>query len=249
MRNAAACSLLLIALLVGAARQSEAKGIAVALDDFLVRITTGFSGRQVLLFGATDAPGDVIVVVHGPTSEIQVRKKSQVAGIWINRDQVTFSGVPGFYAIASSKPLDEILSPAALANHHIGVGRIKLTPDAPNMPDLADYQTALFRIKQNEGLFAERVGRVTFIGERLFRATISIPSSVPTGTFLIDIFVARDGEIVESEGQQLPLIVSKIGFGADIYDFAHRHSYAYGAIAVLVALMAGWVAHLAFRRR
>jgi uncharacterized protein (TIGR02186 family) len=246
MRNAAACSLMLIALLVGAARQSEAKGIAVALDDFLVRITTGFSGRQVLLFGATDAPGDVIVVVHGPTSEIQVRKKSQVAGIWINRDQVTFSGVPGFYAIASSKPLDETLSPAALASHHIGVSRIKLEPDNPS---LADFKTALFRIKQNEGLFAERVGRVTFIGERLFRATISIPSSVPTGTFLIDIFVARDGEIVESEGQQLPLIVSKIGFGADIYDFAHRHSYAYGAIAVLVALMAGWVAHLAFRRR
>ena len=47
----------------------------------------------------------------------------------------------------------------------------------------------------------------------------------------------------------MPLIVSKIGFGADIYDFAHRHSATYGAIAILVALIAGWVAHLAFRRR
>lgn len=238
--------LLLVLASLGGGR-AEARAITADLDDHLIAITTGFSGKEILLFGATDGPGDVIVVVRGPVSEIQVRKKSRVAGIWINRDQVTYNGVPGFYGIASSRALSEILSPAALARYQIGVGRIKLAPDTPSLPDLADYQTALFRIKQQEGLFAERVARVTFIGDQLFRANISIPSSVPTGTFLIDVYLARGGDIVDA--QNMPLIVSKIGFGADIYDFAHRHSAAYGAIAVLVALIAGWMAHLAFRRR
>jgi uncharacterized protein (TIGR02186 family) len=187
-----------------------------------------------------------VVVVSGPLSEVQVRKKSRIAGIWIDTDQVTFSDVPGFYSLASSKPLDQILTPKVLANRHIGVGRLELVPKT-QLSDLPDYQTALFRIKQREGLFTQRVGRVTFIDDRLFSVNISLPSSVPTGTFKIDVLLVRDGDIVDA--QPLNLFVSKIGFGADIYDFAHRHSYAYGAIAVLVALMAGWIAHLAFRRR
>ena len=56
------------------------------------------------------------------------------------------------------------------------------------------------------------------------------------------VFTTRDAKTT-------PLVISKIGFGADIYDFAHRHGAAYGVIAVLVALFAGWMAHLAFRRR
>ena len=191
MRMVFACASMLIALLVCGIGRCEARAITADLDDHLIAITTGFSGKEILLFGATDGPGDVIVVVRGPMSEIQVRKKSRVAGIWINRDRVTYGGVPGFYGIASSKPLNEILTPAALARYQIGVGRIKLAPGDTSLPDLADYQTALFRIKQREGLFAERVARVTFIGDQLFRANISIPSSVPTGTFLIDVYLAR----------------------------------------------------------
>ena len=153
----------MLSLLLLGSDKAEARAIIADLDDHLIAITTGFSGKDILLFGATDGPGNVIVVVRGPMSEVQVRKKARVAGIWINRNQVTYSGVPGFYGIASSNPLNEILTPAALARYQIGVGRIKLAPNNASQADIADYQTALFRIKQQEGLFAERVARVTFI--------------------------------------------------------------------------------------
>ncbi len=68
--------------------------------------------------------------------------------------------------------------------------------------------------KRKQGLYADRVGRVTFIGETLFRANLHLPSNVPTGTFLIDVYLVREGRIVDA--QNMPLVISKVGFGADL---------------------------------
>ena len=47
----------------------------------------------------------------------------------------------------------------------------------------------------------------------------------------------------------MPLTISKIGVGADIYDFAHGPlAFLYGLLAVLLAGSAGWIAGAVFRR-
>ena len=73
----------------------------VAGADYLVAdlskrridITLGFSGAEVLLFGATDGGGDVVVVVRGPKQPVVVRKKERVLGIWANHDWMRFDDV------------------------------------------------------------------------------------------------------------------------------------------------------------
>ncbi len=47
--------------------------------------------------------------------------------------------------------------------------------------------------------------------------------------------------------QTTPLVVSKVGVDAALSDFANRQAAAYGAIAVLTAVVAGWLASLPFR--
>jgi uncharacterized protein (TIGR02186 family) len=89
------------------------------------------------------------------------------------------------------------------------------------------------------------VGKVSFIGERLFRTTIEFPSNVPTGTYLVQVFLVRDKDVVS--GQTTPLVVSKVGLDADVFGFAGRQPVLYGAIAVLTAMVAGWLASLPFR--
>jgi len=44
------------------------------------------------------------------------------------------------------------------------------------------------------------------------------------------------------------LRVAKAGLGAEIYQFAHRNSALYGIIAILIALLAGWLAGVVFRK-
>src|ERR1700752_445534 len=101
----------LMALILFWAVPARAQALVADLTNHLIAITTGFTGTSVVLFGATDGSGDVIVVVRGPERDITVRRKSKVAEVWVNTRQVNFQGVPSFYSIASSKPLDDIAPP------------------------------------------------------------------------------------------------------------------------------------------
>jgi uncharacterized protein (TIGR02186 family) len=113
-------------------------------------------------------------------------------------------------------------------------------------PQVAEeFVTALVRTQQHARLFPNSVSKVNFIGERLFRTTIEFPSNVPTGTYLVQVFLVRDKDVVG--GQTTPLVVSKVGIDADVFGFAGRQPAVYGAIAVLIAMVAGWLASLPFR--
>ncbi len=228
-----------------------AKGIVADVDDHLVEIRTDFAGQDILVFGAIDGPGDVILVMRGPSGRVAVHQKDRFAGIWVNAQSFEFDDVPSLYGVASSRALYEILPNEILDRYQLGVGRLRFeTPDEGSY-GVGSFRIALVQQKRKQGLYADRVGRVTFIGETLFRANLHLPSNVPTGTFLIDVYLVRDGRIVDA--QNMPLVISKVGFGADIYKYANSRliaqRFAYGITAVLVSLLTGWLAHLAFRKR
>lgn len=234
----------------GAVRPALAKSIVADIDHHLIAITTDFSGDDVLIFGAIDQPGDVVMALWGPLTEVQVHHKERVAGIWINREMVTFDDVPSFYGLSSSRPLDEILTPDMLSRYQLGVGQLQiktLAADVDNLDEAPAYRDALLRVRQQGQLYAEKPGRVNFVGDRLFRANLRLPSTVPTGKFLVEVYFVRDGAVVDA--QTIPLVISKVGFGADIYRFANKHGFAYGVIALITSFLAGWLAHLIFRRR
>jgi len=162
------------------------------------------------------------------------------------KDPVTFTGVPSFYFVASSKPLAEIVSPATAALYRLGIDSLQMKARNTAPPDVVDeFAKALARTQQGAKLFPNSVGKVNFIGERLFRTTIEFPSNVPTGTYLVEVFLVRDRDVVS--GQTTPLVVSKVGLDADVSGFAGRQPGLYGAIAVFTAMMAGWLASLPFR--
>jgi uncharacterized protein (TIGR02186 family) len=245
-RGLVSLGVLLVLLLICRGSAARAEALVADLTSHLIAITTGFTGASVVLFGATDGPGDVIVAVRGPDREMTVRRKSRVAGIWVNTQQVTFVNLPSFYAVAASRPIADILSPAAAAFYRLGIANLKLAASTPAPSVVVDaFRTALERTQQEAGLYVERISKVDFLGERLFRATITFPSNVPTGTYLIEVFLVRDKDIVS--GQTTPLVVSRVGVDAAVFEFSTRQPGFYGAIAVLTAVVAGWLASLPFR--
>jgi uncharacterized protein (TIGR02186 family) len=245
-RGLGSLGVLLFVLLICWGSAARAEALVADLTSHLIAITTGFTGASVVLFGATDGPGDVIVAVRGPEREMTVRRKSRVAGIWVNTQQVTFVNLPSFYAVAASRPIADILSPAAAAFYRLGIANLKLAASTPAPSVVVDaFRTALERTQQEAGLYVERMGKVDFLGERLFRTTITFPSNVPTGTYLVEVFLVRDKDIVS--GQTTPLVVSRVGVDAAVFEFSTRQPGFYGAIAVLTAVVAGWLASLPFR--
>jgi uncharacterized protein (TIGR02186 family) len=240
-----ACLVLLVALaLSGPAR---AQYLIADLSEHKISITSGFTGAEVLLFGTRDGEGDVIVVLRGPQQPLVVRRKARTVGLWLNRDQVIFAGAPGYYAVAASRPLAEIAPPALLEEHEIGFRNLRLSPSYTGVhPELEAFGEALLRNMERPGLYRAETGEVVFVGKQLFRTTFAFPANVPTGLFHADIFLVEDGVLVSKRSTALE--ISKSGFEAAMFQFAKHRPLAYGLVAVVVALMAGWVGGVIFRK-
>ena len=245
--RALAVAWVILAALATPAR-ADTDTLVADLSQHLVAITTGFAGTDVLLFGAIEGKGDVVVIVRGPDRPVIMRRKSRILGVWINTARMTFQRVPSFYAVASSRPLGEIAAETVLARHEMGIQYLRLDlPRAKASPNVAAaWRAGLIRNHQRDGLYQPEIAPVRFLGNRLFRAKIHLPANVPTGTYQVQVFLLQDGRAVSA--QTTPLSVSKVGTQAVIFDFAQQNSAWYGLIAIMVALMAGWLGHMAFRK-
>jgi uncharacterized protein (TIGR02186 family) len=238
--------LMLLGLIVLTPTAGRADIVVADLSSHLIAITTGFTGASVVLFGATDGKADVIAVVRGPERDVTIWRKDKIFGIWANAEAVTFANIPSFYAVAATAPLGDLLSPAAATLYKIGTNNIKFEPKSATSPDRARvFADALIDTQKRAGVFSPSHEKISFLGDRLFRTTFFFPANVPTGTYLVEIFLVRDKDVVG--GQTTPLVVSKVGVDAAVFNFARSDALAYGAIAVVMAVMAGWVASLPFR--
>jgi uncharacterized protein (TIGR02186 family) len=227
--------------------RATATDLVADLSNHLVSITTGFTGAKILLFGATEGEGDVVVVVRGPNKPAVVRRKGRVAGIWVNQAEMKFDDVPGYYAIAANRPLAEFVPDRVLSRQEIGVHQLKLTSREPTSGgEFEEFRQALIRSMQDIDLYGKEPARIVFLGNRLFRTDIQFPANAPVGAYTVAVYLVRDGDVVSAE--ITPLAISKVGFSAGVFEFARRHSLAYGVLAILIAAVAGWTASLVFRR-
>lgn len=217
------------------------------LSSHHIDLTTSFSGTRLLLFGATERAGDIVVVIRGPESREVVRRKERIAGIWVNRRSVAFEKVPGFYFEAGTRPLHDIASEQTLQELRIGTKRLAL-PAVDGSPDARpeEYRRALLRLKHDTGLYRSSPEPVKILGDRLFRVEITFPANVPTGSYLVEVYLFRNGRPISVDRKNLS--VQRAGAEATIYNFAHEHSAIYGILAIIVALIAGWLAGVVFRR-
>jgi uncharacterized protein (TIGR02186 family) len=244
-------------------RRDPVEKVEADVSTRSVEVTTGFTGHEILVFGAIDnsqqpedSTGnyyyDVVVVVEGTPYPIVVRRKSDVAGVWINTSSVLFASVPSYYAIASTRPIDQIAGPAVLELNSIGFAHIKMTPAVGIKWKLTDYElsgfrAAVIRLKQQEHLYVvDAKDGVTFTGRSLFRSTIALPANVPVGPLVARTYLFRNGEVLSAHIARVTL--ERKGIERVLHDFAFRYPFSYGIIAVALAVLAGLAGSMFFRR-
>lgn len=223
----------------------------VSRDSYMISST--FTGTEIVVFGGVEAAEggvlpnreglDIAVVVFGPEQDFTVRRKEQTAGLWINRSATKFQRMPGYYFAAATAPFEGLAPPEVLASRGIGLKGMTKPVKAPAQP----YLEAILRQKQAQNLYLERAGGVTFLSSSVFRATIPLPAEVPTGTYTIKVFAFKDKQL--AGGTSVPFAIDKTGLERWTFEFANRHAWAYAAVSILAALLAGFLASWAFRER
>jgi len=243
------CSLAALLMAPNSASASDNKMTAEISTD-LVQINTGFDGVNLLLFGTTNGTNNIIIVIKGPLETNIIRKKTRVASIWVNTEKVIIENVPTFYAIASTRPLNQITTQRILKKYGIGANNfltnILKQANAKTMDISDEYKNALVRLKNKLGLYIDNPIKIKLIEEQLFRANIKFPANVGTGKYTAQIYYFKDGLLLDVINK--PILVEKIGIGADVFRLAHSHSALYGIIAILIAVASGWIAAAIFRK-
>jgi uncharacterized protein (TIGR02186 family) len=221
---------------------SLAKPIAADISNYQIRIDSSFTGTTLLLFGARNDVGDIVVVVRGPDANFIVRQKEKVAGVWVNTKQHSFENIPNFFSLTASKSTEEIDF-----GHLLPLLGIKEEDNIP-VSDATEemFRDALVRIQERNKHYSYIEGDVTFIGETLFRTKVRFPDNIPRGLYTAEIYLFHADALVGM--QVIPIEVKKIGLDALMFDFAHEYTFLYGVLAVLIAMGSGWVASAMFRK-
>lgn len=247
---------LLIAVIIsltGMGRPAIARPLVAEISSHHITIHSAFEGTELLLYGVRNAPGDMVVVVRGPSRDAIVRRKRRVFGVWVNRESETFPQLPSFYAVASSRRFEEI--ERSVYFNALGIGyREAITTfhppakpgRAPDSEQRTSFATALLADLRRRQLYHDEVTDITFLGEGLFSTRISFPDNTPTGAYTAEVYLFDDGAL---QGvHTTPIYVYKSGLDSFIFQLANNHPLLYGAMAIILALLGGMVAVRLFKR-
>ena len=221
-----------------------------------VQIRYSFNGAQLLLFGAVVYPGgrppdrqvDIAVVLRGPVQPILVREKEKIAGIWMNADQNRFRSAPSYYAVASSRPIPDLVDERTASIYELGLHNLQLSPGGGALPDKERrFEAGLLDLRSRQGLYSESPHGVEINGGVLYRAVITIPSQVPVGTYTAETFLIDRHKVIAAATRDIQ--IDKSGFERTVALAARRHRLLYGLSCVFLSLGLGWAAAAAFRRR
>lgn len=219
---------------------------------------------------------DVVVTVTGPPTDRVTRLKERVFGVWINRHAQEFDDVPSAYSVLSNRPVEEIAHPSLLTRLGIGINYVlpdanadleaDINPDAVELEDASSsatapatapapstgrpsdhvFEQAFLRLQRQSRQYQEDVGAVSVIDNTLFRARATFPADVPLGTFEVRVFLFSGGVLLSQE--EVGIIVRKAGFEQFIFRLSQTEPLIYGALAVVLALLTGWLGGIVFRR-
>ena len=221
-----------------------------------IQIRYSFTGAELLLFGAILYPRgrvptgrtDIVVVLKGPVQPIVVREKRKVAGIWMNVESERFRSAPTFYAVASSRPLSELVEPRIADIYELGLRNLQLSPGAGATPEeQGRFEAGLIDLMRRRQLYIEEPRGVEITEGVLYRARLRIPARVPVGEYTAETFLIRDGKVLAAAIRDIR--IEKLGFERFVATAADRWSFTYGFLAVCLSLLLGWGASALFNRR
>lgn len=243
--------LLIAALCLSAQREPI---LVPEVSQSRIEVRQGFTGTNLLLYGAVIDPVsaiseyDIIVVLKGPAKSIRMREKERIAGIWMNAGSSDFRSAPSFFAVASSRPVDELVDERTAAIFELGTRFIQLSPVGEIEPiEQARFARGLVDMRQREGLYSENPQGVRISEGVLYQARINLPSNVTTGPYTAETFAISDGRVVASATAKIDVV--KVGLEGRVVLEANRNSLLYGAFAIFLSLSMGLMAGRFFARR
>lgn len=211
-----------------------------------ISIDTSFDGAKILLFGAKDDFGDIVIAVRGPKKDFMITRKEKSFGVWHNGKRVKIEDSFSYYAFFSTLKDHEsnqrILSELELSKENL---KFRTAEDV-KAGDKNEFQIELLDHMEKDQLYLGDEDSIDFLDETLFKVMLHFPKNIARGVYNVEIYLINNNHL--SSFQTIPINVHQVGISARVLDFAYQNSLLYGILAVVLALVFGWLANHLFVR-
>ena len=220
------------------------------IDKSNIELSTRFDGTSLLVFGAI-SPGDdrasLLVEVLGPSTSVDIRKKVQIWGIWVNKKIAQYQGIPSFYQISISNPEHPILKEIEYQKlKSIFYDFLETTSISEDGNRAEQYYDELVRLKKKLGKLSTFEEKINIIDKKLFSYKVNLPKKIHPGIYKIRITLI-DQEGIELSKSEQSVKVSKVGLQEFLSSNSKNNPVFYGLFSVIIALFLGFSAAQLFR--
>ncbi len=227
-------------------KELHARPIISGISANEINIDTRFSGAEVLLFGAKGDAGNIIITVRGPKKNYLINKKDRFLGVWYNKERLKFKNAYSYYSFFSSLNNKDI-EKELLSRLEIGEEQIKF--DIRNGADSSqdeEFKIEFINKLTEQNLYLNNPNSIDFLDETLFKVMLTFPKNVVMGVYTVEIYLVDENNLVAF--QSIPITIHQAGLSARINQFAYNNSVIYGIFAILIAVVAGFLANYIFTK-
>ena len=237
---------LAIFLLISFIESANCAPLISGISTNEINIDTKFKGAQILLFGAKGDAGNIVITVRGPKKNFLVTKKQKILAVWYNGARINFENSYSFFSIFSTfnngEIQEDIMSDLELGKDFLEFSTNNKISDKNNN----DFKAQLIEKMEKNNLYNNNVSKVEFLDETLFKVMLNFPKNIVRGIYTVELYLIKENTLISF--QSIPIYVNQIGISAKISDFAIQQDMIYGIIAVMLALIVGWLANYIFAR-
>jgi hypothetical protein len=251
---------------------------SVRLSPDAVRMGAFYHGATVRIEGEAPPGATVLVVVRGPEEAQFFNRKERVGPVWLSVDRVHVTRVPSLFVRLGGGDVRSLLDEASVEAFQLDEsalqrrmnvrshckcrsGQATTTGPGPAPPcptgvepderHLELIRTSYLALKRQEGIYQVLPDAVRTTasadGATLYTAELDWPRRARPGTYQVEVFACRDRAVVGRASAVLPVV--PMGIPARIGELARSHPTAYGAFAILAALITGLTMDSLVRRR
>ena len=220
------------------------------IDKSNIELSTRFDGTSILVFGAISPENDstsLLIEIIGPSTSVNIRKKVQIWGIWVNKKIAHFKDIPSFYQISISNPEHPVLieiENQKLKSLFYDFLETNSTPEDVN--GVEQYYLELTRLKKKLGKLSTFEEQVNIIDKKLFSHKVNLPKKIHPGIYKIKMTLIDQQGIELSKSEQ-SVKVSKVGVQEFLSYNSKNNPVFYGLFSVIIALFLGFSAAQLFR--
>lgn len=223
--------------LTGVSARSETS-LRLGASDADIVINVAASERSLLLFGAAEAGGDIVLRILGPPRPLTVIRREQFYGrLWINSQSDIYHDAPSFIRIASTAPLENLLDEKEKIASGLALDKIMAAPQSHGDAIRQRYQ-------EKELWFC--CDALALRADGLFSYALALPADAPVGTYRAEAMLVKNGRVAASARAEFAARYG--GLNAVLERLSRGSGLLYGVLAVLMALLMGFASAILFRR-